>query len=64
MTTNRTINDLTAFQLPPDKFKSSLNEKPSSFKQSFFAEVLQFKNDVLQKQATNTVINLLLDTLI
>ena len=54
MTTNRTINDLATFQLNLDNFKSSLKEQFSSFKQSFIAEVLRFKNDFLQKQATNT----------
>ena len=33
---------------------NSLKEQFSSFKQSFVAEVSQFKNDFLQKQATNT----------
>ena len=92
MTRNRTINDLAAFQLHLNNFKSSLKEQFSSFKQSFIAEVSQFKNDFLQKQAPrtdgntteklfqqmekeiyflhdklkskNTVINLLLETLI
>ena len=54
MTTNRTINDLATFQLQLGNFKSSLKEQFSSFKQSFIAEALQFKNNFLQKQATNT----------
>ena len=89
MKTNRTINDLATFQLQLDNFKSSLKEQFSSLKQSFIAEVSQFKIYFLQKQAThtdgntteklfqqmekeisflhdelNTVINLLLETLI
>ena len=47
MTRNRTINDLAAFQLHLNNFKSSLKEQFSSFKQSFIAEVSQFKNDFL-----------------
>ena len=54
MTANRTINDIATFQLQLDNFKSSLKERFSSFKQSFIVEVSQFKNDFLQKQATNT----------
>ena len=54
MTTNRTISDLATFQLQLDNFKSRPKEQFSSFKQSFIAAVSQFKNDFLQKQATNT----------
>ena len=54
MTTNRTINDLANFQLQLGNFKLSLKEQFSSFKQSLIAEVLQFKNDFLQKQQTHT----------
>lgn len=52
MTTKRIINNLATFQLQLENFKSSLKEQFSSFKQSFLAEVLQFKNEVLRKQAT------------
>ena len=54
MTKNRTINNLATFQTQLDNFKSSLKEQFSSFKQPFIAEILQFKNDFLQKQETNT----------
>ena len=58
MTTNRIINDLATFQLQLENFKSSLKEQFSSFKQSFIAEVLQFKNEILRKQATHTYGNI------
>ena len=54
MVTNRTINNLATFQLQFEKFTSSLNEQFSYFKQLFIDEVLQFKNDFLQKQAMHT----------
>ena len=50
MTTNRIINDLATFQLQLDNFKSSLKKQFSSFRQSFIAEVLQLKNEILRKQ--------------
>ena len=40
-----TINDLTTFQLELHNFKSNLAKQFSSIKQSFIAEVLQFKNE-------------------
>ena len=80
MTTNRTINDLATFQLQLGNSKSSLKDQFNSFKQSFIAEVSQFKNDTTEKlfqqmekeisylqdelKSKNTVINLLLETLI
>ena len=54
MATNRTINNLATFQLQFEKFTSNLNEQFSYFKQLFIDEVLQFKNDFLQKQAMHT----------
>ena len=44
---NRTKSNLEIFQLQLEKFKSSLYEQFSSFKQCFIAEVLQFKSDLL-----------------
>ena len=48
------MNDLATFQSQLDNFKLSLKEQFSSFKQAFIAGVSQFKNDFIQKQATNT----------
>ena len=41
--TNKNKSDLEVFQLQLEKFKSSLYEQFSSFKQSFITEVSQFK---------------------
>ena len=49
---NRTKTGIGVFQLPLDKFKSSLYEQFSSFKQSFMNEVLQFKSDFLCQRST------------
>ena len=49
---NRTKSDLEVFQLQLDKFKSSLYERFSFFKQSFITEVSQFKSDFLCKKST------------
>ena len=54
MAINTAINDSATFQLPLEKFKPSLNEQFSSFKELFIAEVLQLKNNLLQKKAMQT----------
>ena len=42
------------FQLQLDKFKLSLSEQFSSFKQSFITEVLQIKSEFLRKESTGS----------
>ena len=48
---NRTKSDLEVFQLQLGKFKSSLYEQFTSFKQPFTTEVSQFKSDFLCKKS-------------
>ena len=71
MKTNRTLNNLTTFQIQLDNFKSSLRKQFSSFKQSPVAEVsktpqkiyfVNWKNIFFlheELKSKNTVINLI-----
>ena len=71
MKTNRTLNNLTTFQIQLDNFKSSLRKQFSSFKQSPVAEVsktpqkiyfINWKNIFFlheELKSKNTVINLI-----